>query len=84
MGWRYQIPMLISMGLRVVAPDCLGYGRTVRAIITPKTTKTSILTKKQDAPEEIELYSHKSCANDIKELATQLQAPEIILGGHDW
>ncbi|RAH58242.1 epoxide hydrolase [Aspergillus piperis CBS 112811] len=65
MGWRYQIPMLISMGLRVVAPDCLGYGRT-------------------DAPEEIELYSHKSCANDIKELAIQLDAPEIILGGHDW
>ncbi|KAJ5672065.1 hypothetical protein N7507_001192 [Penicillium longicatenatum] len=28
MGWRYQIPMLVSMGLRVVAPDCLGYGRT--------------------------------------------------------
>lgn len=31
MGWRYQIPDIINMGLRVVAPDCLGYGRTVRA-----------------------------------------------------
>ncbi|KUM62032.1 hypothetical protein ACN42_g5065 [Penicillium freii] len=28
MGWRYQIPMLVDMGLRVLAPDCLGYGRT--------------------------------------------------------
>ncbi|KAJ5159581.1 uncharacterized protein N7482_006585 [Penicillium canariense] len=28
MGWRYQIPMLVDLGLRVVAPDCLGYGRT--------------------------------------------------------
>ncbi|KAJ5690685.1 hypothetical protein N7462_005077 [Penicillium macrosclerotiorum] len=28
MGWRYQIPMLVDMGLKVVAPDCLGYGRT--------------------------------------------------------
>ncbi|EKV16038.1 Epoxide hydrolase, putative [Penicillium digitatum PHI26] len=28
MGWRYQIPMLVDMGFRVVAPDCLGYGRT--------------------------------------------------------
>ncbi|OQE04380.1 hypothetical protein PENVUL_c033G09213 [Penicillium vulpinum] len=28
MGWRYQIPMLVDMELRVVAPDCLGYGRT--------------------------------------------------------
>ncbi|KAJ5584967.1 uncharacterized protein N7459_004767 [Penicillium hispanicum] len=28
MGWRYQIPMLVDLGLRVVAPDSLGYGRT--------------------------------------------------------
>ncbi|KAJ5184245.1 Epoxide hydrolase [Penicillium capsulatum] len=28
MGWRYQIPALVDLGLRVVAPDCLGYGRT--------------------------------------------------------
>ena len=30
MGWRYQIPALLQLGLRVVAPDCVGYGRTVR------------------------------------------------------
>ncbi|KAJ5366349.1 hypothetical protein N7541_000290 [Penicillium brevicompactum] len=40
MGWRYQIPMLVDMGLRVVAPDCLGYGRTVSfqdfMVIIPK------------------------------------------------
>lgn len=29
MGWRYQIPTLLNLGLRVVAPDCMGYGRTV-------------------------------------------------------
>jgi hypothetical protein len=29
MGWRYQIPMLLGLELRVVAPDCMGYGRTV-------------------------------------------------------
>jgi soluble epoxide hydrolase / lipid-phosphate phosphatase len=28
MGWRYQIPLLMSLGLRVVAPDSLGYGQT--------------------------------------------------------
>ncbi|KXJ94474.1 Alpha/Beta hydrolase protein [Microdochium bolleyi] len=27
-GWRYQIPFLQSLGLRVVVPDMLGYGRT--------------------------------------------------------
>ncbi|CAL5873202.1 uncharacterized protein PFLUO_LOCUS7471 [Penicillium psychrofluorescens] len=65
MGWRYQIPMLVNLGLRVVAPDCLGYGRT-------------------DAPEEPIQYSHKRCAEDIKALAAHLDAPKIILGGHDW
>lgn len=36
MGWRYQIPMLLSLGLRVVAPDCMGYGRTVRVFGQPQ------------------------------------------------
>lgn len=30
LGWRYQIPLLLSLGLRVVAPDMMGYGGTVR------------------------------------------------------
>lgn len=29
-------------------------------------------------------YSHKRCADDIKELASQLGLSKIILGGHDW
>ncbi|KIX06071.1 uncharacterized protein Z518_04045 [Rhinocladiella mackenziei CBS 650.93] len=28
MGWRFQIPFLTDLGLDVVAPDCMGYGRT--------------------------------------------------------
>lgn len=32
MGWRYQIPFLLDQGLRVVAPDMMGYGGTVRNI----------------------------------------------------
>lgn len=27
-GWRYQIPHLSSLGFEVIAPDCLGYGRS--------------------------------------------------------
>ncbi|RDW65207.1 hypothetical protein BP5796_09899 [Coleophoma crateriformis] len=27
-GWRYQIPFLLSLGLRVVCPDMMGYGGT--------------------------------------------------------
>lgn len=30
------------------------------------------------------LYGHKRAADDIKELAKQLGASQIILGGHDW
>ncbi|KAK3395746.1 Alpha/Beta hydrolase protein [Sordaria brevicollis] len=26
LGWRYQIPLLLSLGLRVIVPDMLGYG----------------------------------------------------------
>ncbi|KAL4761077.1 alpha/beta fold hydrolase [Aspergillus foveolatus] len=65
MGWRYQIPLFVNKGYRVIAPDCLGYGRT-------------------DAPADLAAYSHKNCADDIKELANQLGASKIILGGHDW
>lgn len=28
MGWRYQVPYLLSLNLRVVVPDMLGYGQT--------------------------------------------------------
>ncbi|KAL7624838.1 hypothetical protein AAE478_004052 [Parahypoxylon ruwenzoriense] len=28
MGWRYQVPYLVSLGLQVIVPDMLGYGQT--------------------------------------------------------
>lgn len=30
-GWRHQIPLILNLGLRVVAIDCMGYGGTVRS-----------------------------------------------------
>ncbi|KIW04642.1 uncharacterized protein PV09_04387 [Verruconis gallopava] len=27
-GWRYQVPYLLSLNLRVIVPDMLGYGKT--------------------------------------------------------
>ncbi|KAI9845254.1 MAG: hypothetical protein M1837_005010 [Sclerophora amabilis] len=68
-GWRYQIPTLVDLGLRVVCPDSMGYGGTD----APKVP-----------PESISLYGFKRAADDMKELARQLGAPKIILGGHDW
>lgn len=35
-------------------------------------------------PSSLECYGWKSVSNDIAELARQLDAPRIILGGHDW
>ncbi|KIW34751.1 uncharacterized protein PV07_01509 [Cladophialophora immunda] len=64
-GWKNQIPMLLEMGLRVVAIDCIGYGRT-------------------DSPSPIRMYTFKRASDDLAELARQLGAQSIILGGHDW
>jgi pimeloyl-ACP methyl ester carboxylesterase len=35
-------------------------------------------------PSSISLYGFKRAADDIAELARQLGAKQIILGGHDW
>ncbi|KAF2112584.1 Alpha/Beta hydrolase protein [Lophiotrema nucula] len=69
LGWRYQIPLLLDMGFRVVAPDLMGFGGTD----APKVP-----------PNPINLYGLKRASDDIAELAKQLGAERIILGGHDW
>ncbi|MCJ1465637.1 hypothetical protein MMC07_004256 [Pseudocyphellaria aurata] len=68
-GWRNQIPFLLQMGFRVVCPDIMGFGGTDAPPVPP---------------EALSLYGQKRAADDIKELARQLGASQIILGGHDW
>jgi len=50
--------------------------------------KIIVLIIYQDAPKvppsPLSLYGWKSVSDDIAELARQLNAPKIILGGHDW
>lgn len=69
MGWRYQIPLFLSLGYRVVCPDLMGFGRTEAPAVPPEPQN---------------LYGYKRAANDIAELAKHLGASKIILGGHDW
>lgn len=69
MGWRYQIPMLLDLGFRVVAPDLMGFGGT---------------DAPHAPPNSMHLYAFKRAADDFEELAKQLGASKIILGGHDW
>jgi len=64
-GWRYQIPLLLSLNLRIVVPDMMGYGGT-------------------EAPASLEHYTFKRAADDMAALAAHLNAPRIILLGHDW
>jgi soluble epoxide hydrolase/lipid-phosphate phosphatase len=68
-GWRYQIPYLIELGCRVVAPDMMGYGET-GAPPTP--------------PNSLQLYGYKRASDDLADLAKQLGSPKIVIGGHDW
>jgi soluble epoxide hydrolase/lipid-phosphate phosphatase len=68
-GWRYQIPYLIELGCRVVAPDMMGYGGT-GAPPTP--------------PNSLQLYGYKRASDDLAELARQLGSSRIVIGGHDW
>lgn len=74
------------MGFRVVCPDIMGFGGTVGA--NCKEAWENHVHRDQDAPrvppESLSLYGLKRAADDIKELARQLGATQIILGGHDW
>lgn len=84
MGWRYQIFPLVELGFRVIVPDLLGFGRTVGNTANIKGTCMLIIQLEKDAPFYVESYSHKNCADDIKELASQLAPSEkIIVCGHD-
>ncbi|KAL6150829.1 hypothetical protein ACJBU6_11095 [Exserohilum turcicum] len=69
MGWRYQIPMLLELGMRVVAPNMMGYAGTDAPPVPPNP---------------ISMYGMKRASDDIAALAKEVGAPKIILGGHDW
>ena len=61
------------MGFRVVCPELIGFGRTEAPPVSPGLSSDSI-----------EFYGFKRAADDIKELARQLECPRIVVGGHDW
>ena len=64
-GWRNQIPMLTSIGYRVVCPDNLGYGGSDVPRVPPSS---------------IEKYSLKTAADNIKLLAAKLECNKIYHG----
>lgn len=67
-GWRYQIPFFQSLGYVVVAPDLLGYGRTVSPAADDHAWGLKPMA------DDIAALSAAVFGEDVK----------IILGGHDW
>lgn len=67
-GWRYQVPHLLSLGLRVIVPDALGYGRSS----APQDLASYSL--KSMSADMIALSDH----------VLGSEKEPIILGGHDW
>lgn len=67
-GWRYQVPFLLSLGLRVIVPDMLGYGGT------DAPQDLSLYSIKSVCDDLAELVRQ----------VTPPPHEKIILGGHDW
>ncbi|KAK5135541.1 hypothetical protein LTR08_005176 [Meristemomyces frigidus] len=68
LAWRYQIPPLLALGLRCLALDCMGYGNT------------GLPTN----PDDLTNFSFKKHADAVAAIAASINAPRVILGGHDW
>lgn len=68
LGWRYQVPYLTWLGLRVIVPDSLGYGRS------SAPQELSAYSLKSMSFDMIALVNH--VLGSDKE--------PVILGGHDW
>ncbi|KAM7183073.1 Alpha/Beta hydrolase fold [Naviculisporaceae sp. PSN 640] len=69
-GWRYQIPYLLSLNLRVVVPDMIGYGHTS----APQNLELYSLKHVSDDMAELM----------AKEVLADSPNKRFIIGGHDW
>ena len=56
-GWRYQIPLFMSLGLRVIAPDLMGYG------LTSAPESPAFYTYKRAADDMSDLARQLGCEN---------------------
>ncbi|KAL1842732.1 hypothetical protein VTJ49DRAFT_4370 [Mycothermus thermophilus] len=71
-GWRYQVPRLTSMGLRVIVPDMPGYGRST----APEQLEAySFKTVADDLAKLVRHVQGKKEGEEVE---------KIIIGGHDW
>ncbi|KAL4938562.1 hypothetical protein BDV06DRAFT_231693 [Aspergillus oleicola] len=69
MGWRYQVPYLLSLNLKVIVPDMLGYGQTS----SPTDIEKYSLKR---------MSGH--LAQLIRAETDSEEQEQVLLGGHDW
>ncbi|KAG7290597.1 hypothetical protein NEMBOFW57_000600 [Staphylotrichum longicolle] len=70
-GWRYQVPYLVSLGLRVIVPDLVGFGRSdAPAELAAYSFKTVV-------DDLAALVRHVQAG-------AREEGERIVLGGHDW
>ncbi|EGO58054.1 hypothetical protein NEUTE1DRAFT_117040 [Neurospora tetrasperma FGSC 2508] len=73
-GWRYQVPFLVSLGLRVIVPDLPGFGRSESPA---ELTAYSFKSVTHDLLELVE--------SEVPGGRQQIEKESgIIVGGHDW
>ncbi|KAL2156171.1 hypothetical protein VTH82DRAFT_916 [Thermothelomyces myriococcoides] len=78
-GWRYQVPYLASLGLRVIVPDLPGFGRTdAPAELGAYSYKRVI----DDLVAIVRRVQGKDWPPKEDEVVTE--EDKIVLGGHDW
>ncbi|KAK1750754.1 putative epoxide hydrolase [Echria macrotheca] len=68
-GWRYQVPALLALNMRVIVPDMLGYGRT------DAPDDVAEYAQKKLASDLAALAAHVVGTDD---------GGQVVLGGHDW
>ncbi|KAL2141824.1 hypothetical protein VTI28DRAFT_1911 [Corynascus sepedonium] len=71
-GWRYQVPYLASLGLRVIVPDLPGYGRT------DAPRELSAYSYKRVIDDLVAIVRR------VQGKAEGEEVEKIVLGGHDW
>ena len=73
-GWRYQVPFLLSLGLRVIVPDLPGFGRSESPMELGAYSYRSVT---RDLLELVE----QSVPGGRQQIDKE---GGIIVGGHDW
>ncbi|PWA01304.1 hypothetical protein BB558_002605 [Smittium angustum] len=68
-GWRHQIPFLVGLGYRVIAPDVRGYGQSDSPVVSEK---------------DLISYSNKGLIADIIGVLDANNIKRAVWLGHDW